>query len=343
MVTTDQHYLHITNGDSTASLLKQSDVPGDVLPWRDVLHDGPVPGGLSLAALSDIRATYLAGDEGVFAVANIKRDFTLRDVHLQGSDRYVEIVLWFEHDLYDQLQLLQLLDWFVSHPPQHATLSLICINSYPGVEPFYGLGQLSSQQLTTLFGTQQPIKPRQLALGQQGWQAFTSADPNALVGYLELDLSPLPFMHAAVVRFLQDYPSVQNGLARTEQQILQRVADGITKPGRLFADHQQLEEAPYLGDSGFWQRIANLCNSATPLLSCEPSTVFQFPMAAQVDETFRSQRLGLTKIGQAVLSDQADWLQHNPIDRWYGGVHMQTGGQIWRWDRESKTIVNLFD
>jgi hypothetical protein len=37
--------LHVTNGDSAASTLRQTSLGGVVLPWRDVLDAGPVPGG----------------------------------------------------------------------------------------------------------------------------------------------------------------------------------------------------------------------------------------------------------------------------------------------------------
>jgi len=49
--------LHITNGSSVA--LKQTNLPGDVIYWADVLHEGPVPAGLSLRELSRIRERFL--------------------------------------------------------------------------------------------------------------------------------------------------------------------------------------------------------------------------------------------------------------------------------------------
>ena len=41
--------LHVTNGDVSAQGLARSGLPGDVLVWRDVLHDGPVPSDGQLA------------------------------------------------------------------------------------------------------------------------------------------------------------------------------------------------------------------------------------------------------------------------------------------------------
>src|SRR5687768_11047360 len=107
--------LHITNGDCAVEGIQRSGVPGDVLPWRDVLHEGPVPGGLELSELSALRAGYLAG--GGYAGENeLLEDFRVRDRALAGAGAADEVVLWFEHDLYDQLQLIQLLDWFCEHP-----------------------------------------------------------------------------------------------------------------------------------------------------------------------------------------------------------------------------------
>ncbi len=40
--------LNITNGDSAVELMRKAGISGEYLPWRDVLHDGPVPAGLSL-------------------------------------------------------------------------------------------------------------------------------------------------------------------------------------------------------------------------------------------------------------------------------------------------------
>ncbi len=37
--------LHVTNGESAGNTLRQTSLGGAVLPWQDVLHEGPVPAG----------------------------------------------------------------------------------------------------------------------------------------------------------------------------------------------------------------------------------------------------------------------------------------------------------
>jgi hypothetical protein len=107
----EEAVLFITNGDSAAGKIGASGLAGEILPWRDVLHEGPVPGGLSPEGLADVRARFLA-ERGWTDLAGARRDFAQRDATLASYGDHEEIVLFFEHDLYDQLQLIQVLDWF---------------------------------------------------------------------------------------------------------------------------------------------------------------------------------------------------------------------------------------
>ena len=131
--------LHITNGDSVGMTLHQTGLPGDILAWRDILHEGPTPAGLSLEQMSQVRAQFLAGHT-LGTYEDVLANFIQRDTTLAHSAAHKEVVLWFEHDLYGQLQLIQLLDWFSRHNHRATTISLICINTVPGVANFVGAG-----------------------------------------------------------------------------------------------------------------------------------------------------------------------------------------------------------
>lgn len=57
---------------------------------------------------------------------------------------------------------------------------MICINAFPGVTPFYGLGQLTPAQLVSLSPDRQPVTTEQRALGARAWKPFTSSAPQAV-------------------------------------------------------------------------------------------------------------------------------------------------------------------
>src|SRR5262245_14254263 len=139
--------LHVTNGESAGNTLRQTALGGAVLPWQDVLHDGPVP-ALPRSELLRTRAGFLAecgwGRTPALLSSLERRDRQLLDALRDG----LQVVLWFEHDLYDQLQLLDLLA--LAHA-EGAAPQLIVVGSFPGRPSFAGLGELTARELETLW------------------------------------------------------------------------------------------------------------------------------------------------------------------------------------------------
>lgn len=317
--------LIITNGDSAAGAIRAAGIPGAVLPWRDVLHDGPVPAGLSLADMSEVRARFIASC-GWGEAAAIRADFQQRDARLSAFAQHAEVVLWFEHDLYDQLQLLQLLHWFDGRELGATRLSLICDAAFIAEQPL--------EKLPDRFVAREPVTGAQLRLGHRAWEAFCAPTPTGLQALLSDDTHDLLFIKAAFTRLLEEYPSAQNGLSRSERQILQVAqAGGVQRVVDLFQAVQPLEAARYLGDGSFRRYLAALINVPDPLLHRLGGGPFAYPQPPFPDRRFAAQRVELTALGEAVLANQTDWIETNGLDKWIGGVHLRRGN-IWRWDGE---------
>ena len=314
--------LHITNGDSVVGTFRQVRFPGSYLPWRDVLHDGPVPQTETLAELSAVRAQALASF-GWGNYEDMRADFATRDQALEASSSQDEVILWFEHDLYDQLQLLQLLDWFAVHDRNGAKLNLIQVDSYPGVKPFYGLGQLSGPQLARLFPTRKPVVSAQLSAAREAWQAFRAGDPTALVQLAQEEVPVLPFLAPALRRFLEEYPWAGDGLSRTERQVLQAAGSGLRRRQDIYFESSKQEAVPW-GDGSVYPRISGLAAGPNPAL-----------VEVQKND------YAITDAGQRLLQGKADWIDlRGGVDTWLGGVHL-TGSQAqWRWDDHQKTLVS---
>jgi hypothetical protein len=313
--------LHITNGESVVGTFRQVRFPGTYLSWLDVLHDGPVPETATLNELSDVRAQALAGF-GAGAYENIRADFAARDQALEAFRKHEEVVLWFEHDLFDQLQLIQLLDWFAARELGKTKLSLVQIDSYPGVKPFYGLGQLSGAQLVRLFPARVSVNSAHLDTAQEAWRAFRANEPNLLLECAHHPSTALPFLAPALQRFLEEYPWTRDGLSRTERQVLQAAAEGKRKKAEIYSESRRQEEVPW-GDSSVYLRMEWLASGPQPAL-VKPSQ----------DE------FAITEAGQQLLAGKADWITlQGGIDRWLGGVHLTGKQPQWRWDGQTKTLV----
>ncbi len=95
---------------------------------------------------------------------------------LHESAEYERVVIWSEHDCYDQLTLIRLLGHFALHrcPSQ---LELINTGNFPGAKRFIGLGELPPEALRMLWTTRKRASPAQLQLGLKAWSALVNPDP----------------------------------------------------------------------------------------------------------------------------------------------------------------------
>ena len=320
--------LHILNGKSVADSLAQTDVPGEKVEYSDVFHEGPVDAGLDDAAFVRGRVSFLAS-MGWGSVEKIGKWYALGERGLRAFRKYDEVVLWFEHDLFDQLLLIHHLAYYQRSDPRSAKLSLICIGQYPDIPRFRGLGQLSPAQLASLADTRQAVTEEQLQLGAKAWRAFGSPDPAALTGVIDQsDFRPLPFLRAALIRHLQQYPSVGNGLGRSEQMALEGMREGISIAGRLFRYHKDREEAVFMGDSSFYRYLKRLASDPVPLIRYVEDKS-DSPARATCD---------LTDAGRRVLAGEADAIELRGIDRWLGGVHLIGPEARWLWNEEERSL-----
>ena len=316
--------LHVTNGDCAADLLREAlreeGLQGEITISADVLHEGPAPAGLSPERWRKVRARYLAEQDGDYD--RCLAQLTEWDRKLEGYRNCDEVVLWFEHDLFDQLQLLRLLDWFGAHDPNFiARRRLHLINT----DEF--LGYMTPDQMAALLPERQPVTDKQVFLARNAWRAFCSPEPIGIEVALRRDTSILPFLADALRRHLEEFPWTRDGLSRTERQALLAIDAGYDTFEPLFRAVQALEKRPYLGDTSFLGRLRGLASPPMPLIRLEGSG------------SMRSYRVSLTATGRDVLAGREDWIRLHGIDRWLGGVHLHGPKAQWRWDGERSRLV----
>jgi hypothetical protein len=320
--------LHISNGDAT-------DVPGTglarrVIYWRDVLHEGPVP-DVAPAELRQIRAGYLASYPGA-GRAGVLSQFTERDQAVEAG-RDGEYVLWFEADLYDQLQVAEILARLAGLGVPAGRITLICIGEHAGIARFGGLGELTAGQLRELPRTNAcaRLTPAALELATRAWTAFRAPAPDGLAVIAAARLGELRFLGEAFDRLSREYPATRDGLSLTERRVLAAVADGAPTAVRAVGRAMARETRPFMGDTTYFGRMEAMAAGPSPLLHLDPP--------GRPVELATGVRL--TDAGARVLAGQADQVSLNGIDRWIGGVHLHGDHVPWRWDDGTETLVSL--
>ena len=320
--------LIITNGDSAADLLGKAGLGDKILPWRDILHEGPIPDADDdLFAM--IRAKYLA-DGSDQNEREILKDFKDRIARFKSLDEYDRIELWFEHDLYDQLQILQILD-MLQRFGRTESVFIVQAPTYLGMQTPDTIGRFEELGL--------PVLERMFAFAQKAWNAYVSGGPQAIDLLRREPIPGFPFMGLALLRALQELPG-PNGLSRSEQQILYQLDRGVDRPGRLFAQVQNMEEAIFLGDLSFFRILSGLQFCNRPALSGLPQE-FKARILSDTAQRkeFITSPLHITEFGKAVLAGREDFLSENGLHRWWGGVELTTADH-WRWEDEGELLTH---
>jgi hypothetical protein len=306
--------LNIVNGDVAAGIMKKAHINGDFLPWRDFLHEGPVPKRFSLSQLSKIRAHFIH-TKGFGSIEKLEKEFKERDNQLQNYYKYIKIVLWFEHDLYDQLQLIQVLAWFHKNNKENITITLICTNSY--------LGECTAQEIAKLSRYEQTVTQNHLELATRAWLAFSESTPIPWFKLFQEETSLFPFLKESIRRMLEEYPNTKNGLSRSAHQALMIISKGEKRPKDIFENCQKYEKQKFMGNIIFWKILDDFVEHN--LISSKEN----------------GQRLQITLLGQQVLNGEINWLHIKTIKRWIGGVNISKDN-LWCWDIKKKNIKRYY-
>jgi hypothetical protein len=226
---------------------------------------------------------------------------------LNGLDRFERVVLWFEHDLWDQAALIRVLSLLAGRRGLDGKLFLAPadgVRAFPEL-PVEELGALRPAPLTAL----------QLEAGAEAWEAFASEDPRPL-DTLWRRASPLPFLAAALRRHLQDLPWTTDGLSLTERRLLQAVAGGAEAAGPAMAAMAAADAVFPPTDLMVLDHAARLQDG--PKRPLQRGTPWRLSLA-----------------GEALLAGGA---RHVPAPRFQGGATVGPTAP-WRWDPRFGGVV----
>lgn len=307
---------HVRCGTDIRTGLRRAGLHGRFAEFSDPYCQGPVPRD---GDLIEIRARFIA--EAYGEPLEEARGHLLRAMRgLEATISRERVVLWFEHDSFDQLILARILAFYGERGAPRS-VELVHADGFPGVGHFKGLGELSATALRLLWDDRLPVTPELVALGTRVWTALRDPSP-AILHEAASTSDVLPRMGTAIVRHLQELPWGAGGLSLTQRLTLELVERRATA-GELFVRlTNEREPLPYLGDAMWWAVVRDMLAAGRP------------PIA--VDDTERrpwhERRLALTATGDRLLAGQLDWMACEPRERWVGGVVVAPGKRNWRWD-----------
>jgi hypothetical protein len=263
--------LHVANGHCTTRLIEQAQLPGRTSIWADALHEGPIA-DVGDTELVRMRAADIARGLGE-RVEDVEADLKSWRAAVDADHAYDELVLWFEHDLFDQLNLIQLLTRIGRDRPVQKPVSLVSIDAYRGHPDFKGLGELGAGDIAKLFAGRRRVTSEQLAVAARAWDAFRSQDRARIESLLLEDTSALPFLARALRRYLDEAPVEPGGLSRSARRLLDQLAHGPIDIHTAWRRMHEGETAFYITDTSFWSLLKGLAGRTPALIEIALSPV----------------------------------------------------------------------
>ncbi|MCK0159606.1 DUF1835 domain-containing protein [Allomuricauda sp. F6463D] len=213
--------LHITNGDSFTTKLQSLQLKGDVITWREMLCEGKTLSTVGSESFWKTRFEFLNKNYKVSKSWFIEK--TLKEYRsLCNHKQQDHIVLWFEYDLFCQINMLAVLSWLKTHR-RHAEISLVCSGKEDDSDKLYGLNELSDEKLLELYDERKVLSQDDIEYADYIWQLYCSDNPIRLENQIANNDFQFEYLSDALKTHLKRFPTIKNGLNDLENHILELV------------------------------------------------------------------------------------------------------------------------
>ena len=278
--------LHITNGDGFTERLKELDVAGDIITWREMLCEGKTLTNVGSESFWKARFEYLNKHYRVSKSWFVEK--TLKEYRsLCNHKQQDQIVLWFEYDLFCQINMLAVLSWLKTHR-RYAEISLVCSGREDDTGNLYALNELSDEQLMQLYKNKIVLNQDDIEYADYVWQLYCSDNPMRLENVTQMGQFQFHYLSEALKSHLKRFPSIKNGLNSIENRILEVAAHEKPASRRELVSKLLTGQGWYgFGDTQYERMVTSL----KPLFS-----------------SFNPVKL--TRKGKQVLSKEANYYSH---------------------------------
>ncbi|HLT54304.1 MAG TPA: hypothetical protein VKZ97_10445 [Flavobacteriaceae bacterium] len=217
--------LHITNGSSLTSYLKELEFTGEFLTWHEMLCEGPTVAGIDSDKFLEVRKAFFKETYDLeIDEAELKKEFSKLD---GASEKYKEIILWFEYDLFCHINLLAVIS-LLHQREIKLPVFLVSSGRVKNLSGLKGLAELSPNQLVSHYEKRFKLSKEDKDLAVSLWRTYNGKDHNLFVPQLTKKSSFL-YLSNCLKAHLERFPDSKTGLSIIEKNLLEIVRDNTIK------------------------------------------------------------------------------------------------------------------
>lgn len=213
--------LHILNGDSSLELFNETNLPGKTMVWREMLSEGKSDRHVGSDLFWKNRKQHLHKEMKVPSSGYLSK--VISEFHkLNSLKEFDEIVLWFEYDLFCQVNLMAALSLLLQVIDKEK-VSLICVGKFPESERLLALGQLNPTTFESLFDQRITLTKEDMIFADKVWEIYSSEKHENLKEVIKTCPSKFEYLPAALLAHLNRFPNHKNGLNAIETEIMKLI------------------------------------------------------------------------------------------------------------------------
>lgn len=212
--------LHIVNGDCTAEILRKTTLDGDILVWREMLCEGPICKEVGSDDFWMNRYDFFQKELGVSKLEYF--DKSIKEiVQLEDISSYSEVVLWFEFDLFCQVNLMALCSYLLQNFRKDIGYKLVCTGWVKGKDRLQSLSDFKLNEFEALYDNSLNISKSNLEFAEQCWSIYAENNIEKLKEFnFNKQRSKFVYFQKAIdqhlLRFLDE-----NGMNQINNKILE--------------------------------------------------------------------------------------------------------------------------
>lgn len=220
--------LHIFNGDSSYELFRlNGEVKGSCVVWRELLCDGKCTYEVGSKKFWDTRAYFFENELMVdFEEYSAKTmaEFEKMDVH-----KFHEVILWFEYDLFCQINCLALIS-YLHQQSYEGLISILNILSFQE-KPYTGLGELNPDYYKQIYDNRKRIGSDTVEVADLFWFEYCSTNHSGLSDLASL--LKFPYLEETT-KILLERHNKKNGISYYERILLESISPEGTKIKKVY-------------------------------------------------------------------------------------------------------------
>ncbi|WP_136481030.1 DUF1835 domain-containing protein [Cognatitamlana onchidii] len=216
--------LHITNGGVLTSYLNELKIEGEKLTWQEILCEGPTQEVIHTEDFIALRSEFLSNFYNVELDLN-KVEFALGQ--LSNPDRYSEIILWFEYDLFCHINLLGVIN-LLQQKKINLPLYLVCSGRIKGEKNLKGLSELNASQLFNHYKNKIKLQKEDIELATTIWGIYCGKDHNLFKPFI-IKPSSFKYLNSCLKAHLERFPNSKTGLNVLETNVLSLIKENHIK------------------------------------------------------------------------------------------------------------------